>query len=186
MTYVSDDRDTALAETAGVPGTFAVGEFIIERDLSILDLTQLPAVPSIFAEIPDSLEYDPRPRTSFLRDVSDEISRPIARDDRVHVEYVPTQVVTEYLRTAVKINRKSVDGIRYRSSRQNVGTALVLFADRENLVLEANEQPPLYQLYTDRWLRLQSASVTTVTNQDIENWKRVAAATHSGLFPEAT
>jgi hypothetical protein len=29
----------------------------------------------------------------------------IARDDRVHIEYVPTQVVTEFLRTAKLANR---------------------------------------------------------------------------------
>jgi hypothetical protein len=130
MTYVSDDVETALAETAVKSGRYAIGEFLTERDALILDLSRLPRVPSIFAELPDSLEYDPRPRLHFLHQISQQISRPIARDDRVHIEYVPTQVVTEYLRTIITIDGKPVDRIRYRSSRRNVQTSLVLFANQ--------------------------------------------------------
>lgn len=60
MTYAADNAETALAETADKPGTFAVGTFVTERDALILDLTRLPRPPSVFAEPPDSLEYDPR------------------------------------------------------------------------------------------------------------------------------
>jgi hypothetical protein len=135
MTYASEDLATALAETASKPGTFAVGEFVIDRDLLILDLTKLPQAPTPFTELPDSLEYDPRPRLTFLNAVNHDISKPIARDDRVHVEYVPTQVVTEYVRTVVRLKGQCVDGIRYDSSRKRGSTALVLFANRDNLVL---------------------------------------------------
>ena len=144
MTYVADGRQTALAETANEPGMFAVGEFTTGRDAIIL--THLPQAPGVFAQIPDSMEYDPRPRLIFLRMLSEEISRPIARDNRIHIEYVPTQVITEYLRTAVEVGGKKVDGIRYRSSRQDAGTAIVLFADRDNVVFEEGERPEYYHL----------------------------------------
>jgi hypothetical protein len=169
MTYASEDRETALAETAIGPGTFAVGEFAIERDLLILDLTHLPTPPTPFAELPDSLEYDPRPQLNFLHDISRDISRPIARDDRVHIEYVPTQVVTEYVRTAVRIDGRKVNGIRYRSSRAGAKTSLVLFADQRSLLLDEAERPQFYR-EDDRWLRLVKASVTKVTDKDIERW----------------
>jgi hypothetical protein len=77
MMYVADDMQTALAETADKPGMFALGEFVTGRDALLLDLTHLPPVPSRFEDIPDSLEYDPRPRILFLRTLSTEISRPI-------------------------------------------------------------------------------------------------------------
>jgi hypothetical protein len=170
MTYAADDAQTALAETANRPGTFVVGEFVIERDALILDFTRLPPIPSVFAELPDSMEYDPRPRLRFLHSISREISRPIARDDRIHVEYVPTQVVTEYLRTAITIEQKAVDGIRYRSSRRKTSTALVLFADQTNLILEKSEQPEFYRLDKDRWLRFIKASARRVTKGDITLW----------------
>jgi HEPN/RES N-terminal domain 1/RES domain len=172
MTYASEDKVTALAETANEPGEYAVGEFKTERDALILDLTRLPSVPSIFEELPDSLEYDPRPRLGFLHSISREISRPIAHDDRIHIEYVPTQVVTEYVRTAVQINKRPVDGIRYRSSRRKTHTALVLFADQKNLVLDKTEQPDFYSLWTDRWLALSCSTVDTLTTRDIKTWAR--------------
>jgi hypothetical protein len=170
MMYAADDKVTALAETATKAGHYAVGEFVIEREILILDLTRLPPVPSIFAELPDSLEYDPRPRLGFLHRITSELSRPIARDDRVHIEYVPTQVVTEYVRTAVTIESRQVDGIRYKSSRCGVGTALVLFASQDNLVLEESEQPQFYFLHKDLWLRLSNVSVETVTGREISSW----------------
>ncbi|MGO9361413.1 MAG: HEPN-associated N-terminal domain-containing protein [Xanthobacteraceae bacterium] len=179
MTYASQHCDTALAETADEPGIFAVGEFVTERAALILDLTRLPDVPSVFSELPDTNEYDPRPRLNFLHHVSREISKPIARDDRVHVEYVPTQVVTEYVRSAIQIKGRQVEGIRYASSRSSAQTALVLFADQANLVFEKGERPEFYHLGGDRWLRLLAASEIDVTCQDIARW---AAKPRSTLF----
>lgn len=170
MMYAADDENTALAETAAKSGTYVVGDFVIERDILVLDLTRLPPVPSIFAELLDSLEYDPRPRLGFLHRINMEISRPIARDDRVHVEYVPTQVVTEYARTAVTIEGQKVDGIRYQSSRHGTGTALVLFADQDNLILEKDEQPEFYFLHRDLWIRLSNVMIKSVTARDIKSW----------------
>jgi hypothetical protein len=170
MTYVSDDQETALAETANEPGTFAVGEFITEREALILDLTQLPPIPSVFRELSDSLEYDPRRLLRFLHHISQDISRPIERDELLHIEYVPTQVVTEYIRTAITIEGRSIDGIRYRSARRHTHTALVLFADRDNLILEKAEQPALYHFNQDCWLRLNKATVMTVAQNDIDRW----------------
>jgi hypothetical protein len=170
MTYASEDRDTALAETASEPGDFAVGRFETMREAIILDLTRVPAVPTIFEEIPDSLEYDPRPRLAFLREVARDISRPIARDDRIHVEYVPTQVVTEYLRTVTAIDGRTIEGIRYKSSRRDAKNSLVLFADQRNLVLPESERPSLYNLSTDRWLKMKDSTVAKITDVDIRRW----------------
>jgi hypothetical protein len=169
MTYAAENCETALAETADEPGSFAVGEFVTERDTLVLDLTRLPIPPSVFAELSDTLQYDPRPRLSFLRSVSREISRPIERDNRVHVEYVPTQVVTEYVRSAVQIDGRGVDGIRYQSSRRHAQAALVLFADQGNLILDEPERPDFYRLER-RWLRLAKATKATVTKKDIARW----------------
>jgi hypothetical protein len=118
MTYVADDAETALAETANKPGRFALGEFVTERDALILDLTRLPHAPSIFAELPDSREYDPRVPLNFLHHVSRVISKPIARDDRAHVEYVPTQVVTELETASIARMRriKAATDISYSDS----------------------------------------------------------------------
>ena len=144
MMYASEDADTALAEFAIDAGEYAVGKFRTEREAMILDLTLRVPIPTIFHEIPDSLEWDPRPRLIFLREISRDISRPIDRDDRIHIEYVPTQVVTEYLRTVTTVDGRRVDGIRYNSSRPNAQKSLVLFATQDNLILPESERPRIY------------------------------------------
>jgi hypothetical protein len=53
MTYLAEDEHTALAETVPPDGSaigkvFAVGEFETTRELTLLDLTAVPEVPSIF------------------------------------------------------------------------------------------------------------------------------------------
>ena len=148
-----------------------MGEFVVDHDLLILDLTRFPRPPCIFAELSDTLEFDPRPRLNFLRNVSRDISRPIAPDDRVHVEYVPTQVVTEYVRTVVRVDGRKVDGIRYRSSRRKSAKAVVLFADQSNLILEKGEHPDFYRT-DDRWLRLASADAVSIMAEDIGKWTK--------------
>jgi HEPN/RES N-terminal domain 1/RES domain len=165
MMYVSEDAATALAETVDREGTYVVGEFAIERDAIILDLAELPPTPSIFYEVPDSMEYDPRHNLMFLNEIADEISRPIARDDRVHVEYVPTQVVTEFIRTAATSNGKRIDGIAYRSSRHTDKSSMVLFADQTNLVIPENLQDGSYKYYhQDHWIRLVGKEDYEITN----------------------
>jgi hypothetical protein len=164
MMYVSEDAATALAETVDREGTYVVGEFAIEREAIILDLAELPETPSIFYEVPDSMEYDPRQNLMFLHHIAREISRPIARDDRVHVEYVPTQVVTEFIRTAATSNGKRIDGIAYRSSRHTGKSSIVLFADRANLVLPESLQDSAYKYNRDHWIRLNDRQDYEITN----------------------
>ena len=151
MTYVSEDELTALHETAIEPGTYAIGKFKTVRDIRILDLADLPPVPGLFDEVPDTLEYDPRRTLIFLHHVADDIARPITRDDHVHIEYVPTQVVTEYVRTT-NLDGQSFDGIRYRSSRRGGGISLVLFADAQNVVAASTEK--FARQGADEWLKL--------------------------------
>jgi hypothetical protein len=181
MMYVPQDAATALAETVDREATYVVGEFGIERDVIILDLAELPETPSIFYEVPDSMEFDPRQRLIFLQEIADEISRPIARDDRVHVEYVPTQVVTEFLRTVATWNGNRIDGIRYRSSRRSDGSSLVLFADQTNLVIPENLEDGSYGYYRDRWIRLVTKQIYEITNLSFDYdvrpvWERSGSA----------
>jgi hypothetical protein len=154
MMYVSEEIPTAMAETDDGSGTYACGQFLTTREMRILDLVELPNVPSFFTELPDTAEYNPRVAVGFLHGIAEDISRPIARDDRVHVEYVPTQVVTEYFRTIALEDDSKLDGIRFRSSRVPDGVSLVLFADRSNVVgaRDGDDFIPT----TDEWIELNT------------------------------
>jgi hypothetical protein len=112
------------------------------------------------------LPYDPHEALRFLHRLADDISRPIERDDRVHIEYVPTQVVIEFLRTTKLPEGVKLDGIRYRSSRREGGMSLVLFADRRNVEGASNDTWPK----PDPWLEL------------VGRIERVVAQTHSAAL----
>lgn len=77
--------------------------------------------------------------------------------------------MTEYVRTGVQIGKRKIDGIRYNSSRHHAATALVLFADRSNLILDKAERPDFYRT-DERWLRLTKATEVKVVDKDIRGW----------------
>jgi hypothetical protein len=117
MFYGAADVVTALAEvwTPGTRGRVATsGVFRTTREMLIVDLTRLPQLPSIFA----TERRAERDHLLFLRAFIDELRQPIARDGREHIEYVPTQVVTEYCRRVARRDQgQSVDGLLFRSSQ---------------------------------------------------------------------
>lgn len=134
MFYVALDPETALAETVNEPGRFAIGEFRTLCPLCLLDFTKVPPVPGLLARIPDSQPWAWRD-AQFFHDLVVDFTRPIARDDRVHIKYIPTQVVTEYCRLAFHHEHRTnpLDGILYPSARKPGHTAAVLFADRQTV-----------------------------------------------------
>ena len=127
MFYGAFDPETAILETwdGTSAKTASIAKFQTLRDISVLDLTFLPKLPSLFNENRRHV----RPEIIFLRHFVTEVSKPIARDKHEHIEYVPTQVVSEYFRVAYKREYgASIDGIRYPSAR-NGNPSIVLFAD---------------------------------------------------------
>ena len=99
-----------------------------------------------------------------------DLAKPIARDDRVHIEYVPTQVVTEYFRTVFRDQRGSVDGIRYASSRHRDHSSVVLFAAQQDVRLEDGKNSSYSA--NDPWLRLVRSQRHEVTEADLDRWNR--------------
>lgn len=128
MFYAAADEMTAIHETSDGQGVVTTGAFRALRDLLILDLTDLPDVPSVF----DVRKAVRRSNLSFLRSLAEEIAKPIERDRREHIDYVPTQVITEYFRRVFRSDDgRRVDGIQYASSRRCGGTCIVLFVEHE-------------------------------------------------------
>jgi len=130
MFYGALDRETVIAETyepdrAGAEGMMmSLAQFESVRPLKVLDLTRLPLKPSFF------VDRELRHGVAFLYAFEADFVKPIARDGMEHVEYVPTQVVTDYFRQRFRTESgDSIDGIVYRSSRTSA-PAVVLFLDR--------------------------------------------------------
>ncbi|WP_158108710.1 HEPN-associated N-terminal domain-containing protein [Vibrio furnissii] len=135
MFYGAFDLETAISETyspkEGETKKAVCGYFKPKRDLKVIDLSKALYMPSLF----DEYERDNRVYIPFVRDFMDDFTKPIDREDRAHIDYVPTQIVTEYFKFIFKYeNELSVDGIIYPSSKSKGKKAIVLFANSENCV----------------------------------------------------
>lgn len=133
MFYGALDEVTAAVETYNPQEKddchLVVARFRNTRPLNLLDLTNLPPVPSIFDE---EQSYE-QPRLAFLRAFEEDITKPVERSTESHLEYVPTQVVTEYVRHRLRTPQgDQLDGILYRSSRRLGSHAVVIFAEPEH------------------------------------------------------
>lgn len=140
MFYGAVDEATAVAETFDPrrepQRLITIARFVTVRPLTLLDLTDLPAMPSPFDE---ENRYLRKP-ISFLREFVRDLAKPIQRDGYEHVEYVPTQVVTEFIRHRLTAHDgQKFDGIQYTSSRPGGHTAVVLFIEREQCGPRARE-----------------------------------------------
>lgn len=136
MFYGSDDKKTTLAEMPELPRLYAIASFETLRTLRVLDLTNVEA-PSIF-DMSDRADYD---WLVFMRRFLRDFSSPIERDDRVHIDYVPTQVITEYLRD-LQLDGGRLDGIKYRSTRNKGGVCYVLFIDEYGVAPQDGDLSP--------------------------------------------
>lgn len=151
MFYGAGDEATAIAETytpkPGRPAAVTVGKFLTARDAWVVDLTALPPVPSLFDEGRRHL----RVPISFLHDFVKEFAKPIEKDGREHIEYVPTQVVTEYLRHVFRTETgHRVRGVIYQSARNGSGKCCVLFVGNRQC---CDAKPGWQDEETDRLLK---------------------------------
>lgn len=126
--YLAFDEKTALAETRSKARAAAtISSWSPSRDLNVIDLVQLPDCPSVFSEM--GREHD---LVQFLYAFVSEIAKPVAHDGREHIEYVPTQVVSEYFAQAFRYGDcKRVDGLIYPSAVSQGGKNLVVFPSTE-------------------------------------------------------
>ena len=144
MFYGADRRKLAVAEIRN--SMASVGRFVTLRPIRILDLANLPEVPGFF-----STAYRmERSVLRFLSDFAELIIQPVDRNDRINVDYIPTQVFTEFIRD-FHFKAGKIDGLRYRSATGENGTNYVLFAGQKDVVGAA---PPEPFFPTTPWLEL--------------------------------
>lgn len=148
MFYGCDDIPTVVAEIGShTAKRFAViGAFDTIRPLRMVNLTSLP-VPSRFDPVKRQSYYE----LVFLHQFTRDLSATVMLDGSEHIEYVPTQVVTEYMRW---LPDTTIDGILFRSS-QNGGVSCVLFCGPEGCTDEGKETD-------ETMLRLKTGSVQVV------------------------
>lgn len=161
MFYAADHKALAIAEVQDA--RVSLGRFETTRSVRVIDLVDLPRVPGFFSRAPRSR----RQLISFLHAFAVEISRPVPRDERVHVDYLPTQVLTEFLRDA-PFEGGPIDGIRYPSATAARGSNFVLFAGQADV--HGAVAPSAWDR-SEPWLRLvevrhRRGARPTVENRD--------------------
>lgn len=125
--YLALERGTALAEVLKRPPCHAaVGHLRLQRPIRLIDLTGLPPEPSIF----DPARREDREHILFLGKFVEAISQPIAKDGREHVDYVPSQIVSEYMAEDLESEAQRFDGVLFPSTVCKGGNNLVLFPPR--------------------------------------------------------
>jgi hypothetical protein len=137
MFYGSDDEKTAIAEIDDDPNLgIAVGTFRLTRKATVLDLTKLPPRVPFFKQEPETQEYSyDRYGINFLHSFVASMAAKVEPGEREHVDYVPTQVVTEWFRRVFRNRKSRLDGIYYPSTQRPGGTSIVLFANRYAVAL---------------------------------------------------
>lgn len=163
MFYGAFDIETTIAETFSENDEYAtIVAFKTLKNIKILDLTNLPRFPSIF----DQLENILRPSIIFMESFLRDLSKPIEKNDKVHIEYVPTQVVTEYFRHIFQDeDGMPVKGIIYPSSKTPGGISCVLFIKKENCIEDdIKRKYDFPRLEAEPILSMDSSSIKTIKN----------------------
>ena len=152
MFYGAEDLETALAELRlkANNSRATVARWSTARELAYLDLVDTD-VPSLF----DSTARTQRPWRLFLQRFAQEVAQPVLADSG-DIEYVPTQIVTEFVRHELRYYDGSpVRGIRYRSAARPAGVSWVLFVDAEGCA----EAAPGWENDPSHWLGMDPGSV---------------------------
>ena len=157
MFYGAFDPQTAIAEVCSDHNDrrsmVTTGEFVLLKPLRVLDLSSPPEVPSLF----DRQRAKDRAGSIFLRSFLMDFTKPVEKDGREHIDYVPTQVVTEYVRRIFRDNSHAeVNGAIYPSAIAN-GRCCVLFIDE----VATGDWAHLNASSADKWLKLDASRVKT-------------------------
>lgn len=151
--YGASTRVGAIGEVSKYadPGSgLSVGAFALHRELRVLDLRTPPPVPSLF----NAVDRDRRPATVFLREFIKSIgepTRPGGSATESEVTYIPTQIITEFLRYGFPDG--ALDGILWRSAAVDDVDCCALFATPEECADRGGETP-------DTWLVFDRRTVT--------------------------
>lgn len=129
--YFANSERTAVLEVCDTPPTeLALGNFKLKTPVMAIDLSSIPTPPSIF-DVEKMLDRD---AILFLKSFVTAIATPVAKKGRQHIEYVPSQILSEYFYQIFRINAdQSIGALLYPSSLDPGGVNIVIFPPRNIL-----------------------------------------------------
>lgn len=144
--YTALDEETAKKEVLTEDAPYCLATFQNKKELRLIDFVNLPPMPSIF----DIGKNNERNDLLFLKELKDDLIKPVSKDGMEHVEYVPTQIISEYFRYRfLDYDGTYVDGFIYPSVKNSGGINIVIFdSDNESIKKKfemIDIQGPLFQ-----------------------------------------
>jgi hypothetical protein len=132
--YGAVDREIALAEVRPFVGSRVVtARFDLIRSILLLDLEALSEVTASGSLFDKNHRYN-MAKANFLRSLSEKMTQPVMPDAEIF-EYLPTQVIAEYLASEV---RPELHGILYPSAQAKNGQSNVVLFHDSSLVEKPN------------------------------------------------
>ncbi|MDY5569577.1 MAG: RES family NAD+ phosphorylase [Candidatus Cryptobacteroides sp.] len=123
--YLTDSAETAMYELRAVSGDqLTIAMFEITEDIDIIDFTKHEDLYNMYSGDYDSLLQAVQ-RWALLKEVSKDLSKPIRRYDNAELDYLPTQLVCEYIRV-----KKGLGGLVFQSSRTGLGHKNIVIFDK--------------------------------------------------------
>ncbi|MHB8794829.1 MAG: HEPN-associated N-terminal domain-containing protein [Candidatus Nanopelagicales bacterium] len=147
--YGASTPTGARSEVAGYASSHqeaTLGEFTQLTDIEVVDLRDLPSVPSLF----DASRRHLRGPLRFLQDFITDVTKIADPTDTQNLEYIPTQVIAEHMRYDLP-----VDGIVWRSTKDRDVTVSILFFPNESMAESGSPDP-------EALLQLEPGTVTQI------------------------
>ncbi|MEQ1558822.1 MAG: HEPN-associated N-terminal domain-containing protein [Methyloglobulus sp.] len=134
MFYSAFDIGTAIKETYSDNNKeqiATVAKFKLLKDISLVDLCRIPPCLGFF----ENANYCNH-QIEFINEFVKAISAPIDKDGSEHIDYVPTQIITEHIRYVHhrKKDNEKMYGLIYPSSKSKGKNSVVIFCEHEHCV----------------------------------------------------
>ena len=126
--YLTDSPETVIYELRSVTGDqISIAEFMIDKELDILNFTKKEDLYDLFSSDNYDTLLQAVQRQVLLNEISKDMSKPVRRYDNSNIDYLPTQLVCEYIRVI-----KKEDGIIFESSQKGNGRQNIVLFDKNN------------------------------------------------------
>ncbi|MFC0263825.1 HEPN-associated N-terminal domain-containing protein [Fontibacter flavus] len=137
----------------------SVAEFTCNKPLTLVDLRN----PKTFGFFDENNIHN-RQASIFIKRFVEEITKPVDyRKQKDSIEYIPSQIITEYFRYVLTKKGHRIDGIVYRSSKNPGKNCFVIFADSDSCAEEGSHQD-------NHLLLMKKDSIKT---QKVEDYLRI-------------
>ncbi|MCI7607310.1 MAG: RES family NAD+ phosphorylase [Spirochaetales bacterium] len=122
--YLANDKQTVLHEVrAGLFDFVTIGKFVLQKDITIVNLRGISEISPFLNEM-NFLDY--AINKDYLAKIDEDMSKSLRRSDST-LDYVPTQYITDFIKSIEHNGSNEYDGIEYKSTTNSNGFNLAIF-----------------------------------------------------------